>query len=213
MFDSSVETLHFPLDHAFLEHMLGGALVFVNVEFNVVFGDRDVHSDFSGVEVAVLKRLNNDYLFNKAARLVDFGQDFEGDHEVVGDAVRSQLELPVRGDEGDSAVPVEIAEFDALVELEILQVDLVALARGLGEFVVESKLALGHAAQLAVELELADDFLLEHYAVGVDQRGELLHHVDLDFVLLLLDVLVAPRDCASGLRKGLLHEVGVDVLE
>ena len=85
--------------------------------------------------------------------LLHYWHDLEGQIDVLADTVGHQLEDTVGRDERDRTVPVELSQPHALVELDVVDLDaLVHLGRSLlgvfdEQFVVDAKLALGHAAQ------------------------------------------------------------------
>lgn len=82
----------------------------------------DAHDDVGGVEFVAVIRFDSDAVFDLGgAHFTDDGVDFKGEIDVLGGAVAHQFEFAVGRDEGDGAVGVELAQFDALVELAVFQ--------------------------------------------------------------------------------------------
>ncbi len=77
------------------------------------------------------------------------------------EAVGHQLELAVRGDEGDGAIILEPREANALVEFDVLHFDGFpprGAAGGLEHgFVVEAEAELGHAGEVALHFHSAEN--------------------------------------------------------
>lgn len=85
------------------------------------------------------------------------------------------------------------------------------------DLVVEAEAELGHAAQIALHLDGAEDLGPQHVSVCRDEQVEALHHVEEHLVLAVADALGAPRDgvCDGDRGAGLdLELVGLlgDVL-
>lgn len=84
--------------------------------------------------------------------LLDYWHDFEGQVNIVANSVGHQLEHSIRWDESDGAVSVESAQADALVELNIVDLNSAVLLSGVGgrildeQLVVDAELALWHAS-------------------------------------------------------------------
>ncbi len=96
---------------------------------------------------------------------------------------------------------------DALVKLDVLQLDALALpATGAlkQDLVVEAEAQLGHARQVDAHLDAADDLAAENVAVGVGHQVHRLDDVEKDLVLAVANALGAPRhgvrDCHGRAR-------------
>ena len=138
--------------------------------------------------------------------------------------VRHEVEGAVWGDEGDTAVLVELAQPDALVKLQIWDIDAavdlaVLLLLLHEELVVHAELALGHVGQLALDSHLALDLYPQNRACQLKQQTsntlvweqsvDMLDDVDVDLVALVLDALGSPAGDSRGLLSQLFQLLDV----
>lgn len=150
---------------------LGGALG----DFGGIERGGDADDDVGGEELAAVVGLDGDAVLDFGlADLVDDGVHLERQVDVLRGTVPHQLEFAVRRHERDDAVRVEPAQFDALVELAVLQRD--AARRGFGRFgpgrvprrrgnavavqeqaVVEAEFAFRHPGQICPHDDLPVD--------------------------------------------------------
>ena len=112
--------------------------------------------------------------------------------------VAHELELAVRRNEGDGAVVLEARQPHALVELDVLHLYRLApgrpsrrLEHGL---VIEAEPQLGHAAQVAFQLDGAEDLAAEDVAGGADEEVEGFDDVEEDFIFPVSYPFAAPAD-------------------
>mmetsp|Transcript_24877 Transcript_24877/g.73561 ORF Transcript_24877/g.73561 Transcript_24877/m.73561 type:complete len:342 (-) Transcript_24877:557-1582(-) len=155
------------------------------------------------------------------ARLVHKALDRDKRLDVLRQTVRHEVKVAVGGDERDGAVVLEAREPHALVELDVLQLNRLLLARAAlvleEDLVVEPQLALGHAGQEHAHAQHAGHLTVYNAAVGVDQQVDRLDRVQKDLVFRVLDPFVAPVD-GVGDRHWRLHDafhsvcVGLDEL-
>lgn len=112
--------------------------------------------------------------------------------------VAHQLELAVGRDEGHQSLVFEAAETHALVELYVVELHGLVLAgpalRLVVGLVVEAELEVGHPGELAVGVDHPDDLALDDVVGGADEHRQLLHHVQEELVLGVLDALLPPGD-------------------
>jgi hypothetical protein len=94
--------------------------------------------------------------------------NFEGKVDVLADPVSHELKHAVRWDESDGAVPVEAAQADALVELDVVDLYAAVLLGRVRifnkELVIDAEFALGHPRQLGLHQDLSEDISLEYSA-------------------------------------------------
>mmetsp|Transcript_22180 Transcript_22180/g.73188 ORF Transcript_22180/g.73188 Transcript_22180/m.73188 type:complete len:470 (+) Transcript_22180:196-1605(+) len=192
---------------------------------------RDLDDHVCSEELEGEHRLDLDVdLEPRPAQLLDDGQHAEGQIDVLGDAVRHELELAVGRHKRDGAVHVKLAELDALVEGDVVDVDARAgppQVRLFGlclvveqQLVVEPKLALGLPREVALDHDAAGDFVAEDGALGRHEQVAVLDHVDEELVLPVLDALLAPANCArrldgdarGGAAGAVLHRLAVALL-
>ena len=115
-----------------------------------------------------------------------------------GDAVRHELELAVGRDEADRPVVLEARQAHALVELDVLHLDGLparVAARALEHYlVVQPEPKFGHARQVALHLDRAEDLRADDVAVRIHKQVDALDDVQEDFVLTVADTFGPPRD-------------------
>ncbi len=127
--------------------------------------------------------------------LLNNGHQLEGQYHVLVDAVGHELKHPIRRHKCNRAVFIEAAQTHALVELDILDID---SAVGLGgspeqhELVIDSKFALRPPAQLSFHHDLAHYFLAEDSAPLREENIHAFDHINVDFVLLIIDIGSSP---------------------
>mmetsp|Transcript_16624 Transcript_16624/g.35293 ORF Transcript_16624/g.35293 Transcript_16624/m.35293 type:complete len:374 (-) Transcript_16624:73-1194(-) len=175
-----------------------------------VLRQRDLHDDVRGEQLECEHRFDLDVdLEPRAAKLLHNGQHSERQVDVLGDAVGHELELAVRRDERDGAVHVELAQLDALVEGDVVDLDARARTSHVGllhlglvveqQLVVEAELALGRAAEVALDHDGARDVVAQDGAFGAHEEVAVLHDVDKELVFPVLDAVLPPADGAGGL--------------
>jgi hypothetical protein len=179
-----------------------------------VGGDRDNDFDVVGDRPALELGPGLDHVLDARplVRLDDGLHPNEG-LDVGVEPVRHEIELPVGRDEGNGSVVLEPGQADALVELDVLELH--GLALGLvgpagrleHELVVQAELELGHARKERLHLDGAENFRVQDGAVRGDEKVELLHHVEKDLVLLVLDALRPPAHGVGERHGGLASKV------
>jgi len=116
-----------------------------------------------------------EHVLYPAARVaLDHALDPDQRLDLRVQAVAHELELAVGRDEADGAVVLEAAEPHALVELDVLHLDGLAARRAPRrlehDLVVEPEAQLGHAGEVALHLDRAQDLRAQHVAVAADQQ-------------------------------------------
>ena len=100
------------------------------------------------------------------------------------------------------------------VETILASAALVALAIE-REFVIDAKLALGHAAQVALHHNFAGHVRAEHLSLRRHEQVDVLEHVEKQLIATVLDALAAPTDLAGHLvgdLRCLFLRLGLDTL-
>lgn len=195
----AAKLLDLPDDGALLGGVVHGANVCPEARGVGVVGDGDDDLDIVGGAAALELRAGLEHVLDAGARVgLDDALDPDERLDLGVEAVRHELELAVRGDEGDCAVVFEARQAHALVELDVLHLNGLA-ARGAArrlehDLVVEAEAQLGHPAEIALHLDGAEDLAAQHVAVGADEQVQALDHVEEHLVLTVPDALGAPRD-------------------
>lgn len=103
---------------------------------------------------------------------------------------------------------LDVVDLDALLLLLCVRCRVVF---GLShqQAVVNSELALGHAGELGLDNDLADDVCLKHGASVRDQNIDVFHNVDEQLVEAVLDVRWSPRYLSCSLYGDLLQFLNV----
>ena len=121
-----------------------------------------------------------------------------------------EVEFTIRRDKGDVALLLELVQAHALMELDVLHLDQLASSRSVlhlkEHLVIEAKLQLRHAAQVAAHVNAPKDLRPEHISIRADQDVEPLDHIQEDLILGVLDSLRTPRDNIGG--GGGHHDIG-----
>jgi hypothetical protein len=117
------------------------------------------------------------------------------------ESVAHELEFAVWRDEADGPVVFESRQSHALVELDVLHLDCLSACCPAGglehDLVVEAQAQFGHAGQVALHLDRAQNLRPQHVAVGGDEQVERLDDVEEDLVLAVADALATPADCVG----------------
>ena len=193
----AAKLLNLPDDGALLGGVVDGANVGAEARGVGVVGDGDDDLDVVGRASSLELGLGLEHVLDAGARVgLDEALDPDEGLDLGVEAVRHELELAVGRDEGDCAVVFEARQPHALVELDVLHLNGLA-ARGPArrlehDLVVEPQPQLGHAAEVALHLDGAEDLAAQHVSVGADEQVEALDDVEEDFVLAVADALGSP---------------------
>eukprot|EP00053_Salpingoeca_punica_P017751 m.171606 g.171606 ORF g.171606 m.171606 type:complete len:404 (-) comp17279_c0_seq1:208-1419(-) len=119
--------------------------------------------------------------------------------DLGAEAVGHELKLAVGRDEGDGAVLLEARQAHALVELDVLELNGLALAgvaarRLEHELVVEAETQLRHAGEVHAHLDNSHHLAAQDAAGCADEQIDRLDDVEEDLVLAVLDALETPGD-------------------
>mmetsp|Transcript_28252 Transcript_28252/g.45933 ORF Transcript_28252/g.45933 Transcript_28252/m.45933 type:complete len:319 (-) Transcript_28252:79-1035(-) len=208
---SSVELLDRP-DHAILVRQVRH-VAHARFEARTIHIGRDRNRDLHVIRHAPRLELRSrlDHVLDPRSAM-GFHHGLHPDErlDVSVQPVRHEVELAVRRDERYGAIVLEPSESNALVELDVLQLDglagtgLSAPSRGLEhELVVQAQLELGHAGEEGLHLDGTVDLGVQHGTVGRHEEVELLDDVEEYLVLLVLDALGAPGDGVGERHGGL----------
>lgn len=189
--------LNLPDDGALLGGVVHGADVGSEPGRVGVVGDGDDDLDVVGGAAALELGLGLEHVLDARARVrLDQALDPDQGLDLGVEAVRHELELAVGGDERDCAVVFEAREAHALVELDVFHLNGLAARGPAGrlkhDLVVEAQSQLGHAAEVALHLDGAEDLAPQHVSVGTDQEVQALDNVQEDLVLAVADALRSP---------------------
>lgn len=191
------ELLHRPLQRVVLGHVDRAARGRVEAGRLHVLGDGHEDVDVVGdaLLLVVALDLDDEADLGVGGVLDDHVHREERLHADV-QPVAHELELAVGRDEGDQSLVLEAAEAHALVELDVVELHGLVLAgpalRLIVGLVVEAELEVGHAGELAVSVDHTDDLALDDVVGGANQHRQLLHHVQEELVLGVLDALLPP---------------------
>ena len=170
-------------------------------------GDLQLHVLGSHLLAEVGDELDVD-LQGGSGDLLVHGQNAEGQVDVLGDTVLHQLELAIRGDEGNGTILVETAQTHATVEGAVIDFDAGALAAttalglllvGDEQLVVQTETALGHTGQVGLHHDLSNDLTAQDSTGLGDEQVDALQRIDEDLVLTVGDSLTTPVDSSGNL--------------
>ncbi|KFY90763.1 hypothetical protein V498_05845 [Pseudogymnoascus sp. VKM F-4517 (FW-2822)] len=160
---------------------------------------RHRHYDFDVIRRAAALELRlglEEVLDARAAVVLDHALDPNQRLDLRVEPVRHELELAVGRDEGDGAVVLEAREPHALVELDVFHLDGLAACGAPGRLehhlVVEPEAQLGHAGEVALHLDGAENLGAQHVASRGDEEVEGFDDVEEDFVFPVADAFGAP---------------------
>lgn len=131
---------------------------------------------------------------------VGFHQALDPDErlDLRVETVAHELELAVGGYKADGAVVFKPRQAHALVEFDVLHLDGLA-ARGAArrlehDLVIEAESQLGHAAQVTLHLDRAENLRPQDIARCRYEEIQRFDHIQEDFVLAIADAFASPRD-------------------
>eukprot|EP00053_Salpingoeca_punica_P004551 m.49696 g.49696 ORF g.49696 m.49696 type:complete len:479 (+) comp12846_c0_seq1:384-1820(+) len=194
--------------------VLGLALVRDDIDLGRVLRRRDDNLDLLAEVLRIKLGADVDNNVNLVGRLLHHRPHNKGQNHITRGAVLHELKLAIGRNEANGALGVEAAQLDALVEVQVVNRNGLAavlaarVARLLVlvlvvDLVVDAKLALGHAGEVALHADGARDVLAEHGAVGRQEDVDGLQDVEEELVLAVLDALAAPADLAGHLARDL----------
>lgn len=194
------EALHPPHDRLLLRLVLCPSERVLDLGFCCVLGNRylDHHVRREQLVREVGDDLQVDGNASISLLLLNGRNNPEGQVDVVRDTIPHELELPVRRDEGDGPVGLELAQADASVEgavrdLHAWLADVRALVLD-DELIVKAKLALRHARKLCIHLHSPRDLVPEDVTSAGEEEIDALQDIDVHLVLLVADPLPPPID-------------------
>ncbi len=195
---AAAELLDLPDDGALLGRVVNRADVGAEARRVGVVGDGNDNLDVVGGATALELGAGLEHVLDaRPAVGLDNALDPDERLDLRVEAVRHELEFAVGRNEADGAVVLEAREAHALVELDVLHLDGLAARRAPcrleHDLVVEPQAQLGHARQIALHLDGAQDLGAQHVAVGRHQQVERLDDVEEHLVLAVPDALGAPR--------------------
>ena len=157
-----------------------------------VVGDGDDDLDIVGRAAAFELRFGLEEILDaRAAVILDHALNPDQWLDLGVEPVRHELELAVGRDEGDGAVVFEAREAHALVEFDVFHLDCLAACGAPGRLehhlVVEAEAELGHAGEVALHLDGAEDLGAQYVAGGGDEEVEGFDDVEEDFVFPVAD--------------------------
>lgn len=190
----AAKLLNLPDNGALLGGVVDGANVGAEAGGVGVVGDGDDNLDIVGGAAALELGAGLEHVLDAGARVgLDDALDPDEGLDVGVEAVGHELKLAVGRDKGDCAVVFEAGEADALVELDVLHLNGLAAGGAAGrlkhDLVVEAEAQLGHAAEVALHLDGAENLAAEDIAVGANEQVEALDDVEEDFVFAVADAL------------------------
>mmetsp|Transcript_14532 Transcript_14532/g.31314 ORF Transcript_14532/g.31314 Transcript_14532/m.31314 type:complete len:209 (-) Transcript_14532:318-944(-) len=116
--------------------------------------------------------------------------------------VRHEIKLSIRRNETNGAIVLKPGKPHTLMELDILQLHrlsrtiLICSPRRLKhDFIIQPQLQLGHTRQKRLHLDSSINLTVKHCSIRSHQQIQLLHDIQKDFILLMLNTLGTPRNC------------------
>lgn len=190
----ATKLLNLPDNGALLRGIVYGADVGAEARRVGVVGNGDNDLDIVGRASSLELGPSLEHIFNARARVrLDGALDPDQGLDLRVEAVRHELELAVGRYKGDCAVIFKTRQAHALVEFDVFHLDRLAARCASGRlehyFIVEAQSQLGHATEVALHLDCAENLAAQDVAVGADEQVQALDDIEEDFVFAVSDAL------------------------
>mmetsp|Transcript_12864 Transcript_12864/g.21348 ORF Transcript_12864/g.21348 Transcript_12864/m.21348 type:complete len:341 (+) Transcript_12864:43-1065(+) len=205
----SWETLDTPYNSLLFGFVFGSSKQGLDLGLGSILGDGDLDHNVSRKEL--VRKVGNDLEIDGNSRMSMFllyrRNESKGHIDIVCHTVSHQLKFTIWWNKGNGTIGVKLSQTNTTMKGTVINFNTrFALSRIFPlnhQLVIQTKLALGHARQLGIHLNLTRHFVSQDTSRRRQQEIDAFQDVNVYFISLVLDTLTSPINSSGNLTRQL----------